>query len=229
MDITLKEAFEGVDKVININTNETCNACHGLGAKSSKDIEICRDCNGSGRVVSQTGFISFQRTCSRCAGSGQQIKTKCSSCYGQGTVQKERKVEVKIPAGLESGSELRLPGQGDGSKDGVNGDLYLSINVLKDKYFERKGSDLYLSTEITVSEAILGTEIEVPTIDGGYAKLKVSAGTQSETLMRLKSKGMKKYRSLIRGNMYIKIIVKIPNKLNKKQKQLILDFQREEK
>lgn len=224
LNISLKEAFTGIDKQLKIKVDVQCEDCNGTGAKDPSDVKTCDMCHGTGKISSQSGFTIFQRACNKCHGTGKIIKHKCKSCHGAGIKQDTKVIDISIPSGIQSGSEIRLSGKGDSSKDGINGDLYILINIEKSDYFKREGEDLYLNAEISVTDAILGTSIEIPTIDGGYIKVPVQAGIQSGELIRLKNKGMKGYRSILRGCMYIKIIIKIPKRINSKQKKLLKEF-----
>lgn len=233
IEITLEEASTGTEKHINIPRHEQCPKCNGTGANSKSDIVTCEECQGTGAVrrSQRTPFGMFQTTttCRKCNGTGQYIKKECTQCKGEGIVTKETKIKVKIPAGVDSGSRLRIQGEGEaGRKGGPAGDLYVLIDVAEHDIFERRDDDIYIEMHISFTDAALGTEIEVPTLDG-KAKLKIPAGTQPETVFKMKGKGMPHLNSYGVGSEEVKIVVEIPTKLSKKQKELLKDFQKEGK
>lgn len=231
LDITLEEAAFGAEKHINIPRNEQCSKCEGSGANSASDIVTCDECQGTGvvRKTQRTPFGMFQTstTCRKCNGGGQYIRKECTTCKGAGIVRKERKIKVKIPEGVETGSRLRMTGEGEaGAKGGPSGDLYIFISVLKHDTFERHGDDIYLEIPLSFADAALGTEIEVPTLEG-KAKLKIPAGTQPETVLRMKGKGIPHLNLYGVGSQNVKVVVQVPKKINKKQKELLKQFQNE--
>ncbi|MBW3015481.1 molecular chaperone DnaJ [Candidatus Woesearchaeota archaeon] len=231
IDITLEEAATGVKKSIIVPRLETCSKCDGSGAKSKSDIKQCPDCNGSGyiRTTRRTPFGVFSSTtgCPKCRGEGKVVKEYCDICDGAGRVRKNKKIEVTIPPGVDTGSKLRIPGEGEsGEKGGPSGDLYIVLHQLEHNIFDRDGDDIYVKVPITFTQAVLGDEIEVPTLDG-KAKLKIPAGTQSATLFRMKNKGLPNLRGYGTGSEYVKVFVEVPKKLTKKQKELITELHKE--
>ncbi|MGM5482157.1 MAG: molecular chaperone DnaJ [Nanobdellota archaeon] len=231
--ITLEEAAEGVKKKIKIPRYEQCENCGGSGAQSSSDIKTCDECNGSGyvRKTQRTPFGMFSTTspCSKCKGEGRVITKPCNACKGNGRVEKTRNIEVDVPAGVESGNNLRINGQGEaGEKGAPPGDLYIHIRVREHDTFERKGNDLYTEVPISFIQAILGDEIEVPTLKG-KAKMTIPAGTQTNKVFKLRGKGIPSLYGSSRGDELVKVIVKIPTKLSKKQKNLLEEFCKESK
>ncbi|GAA0763602.1 molecular chaperone DnaJ [Clostridium sartagoforme] len=228
INLTFEEAVFGVEKEISINRSETCDSCSGSGAKAGTSAKTCPTCNGQGqvRVQRQTPLGSFvsTSTCTTCGGSGKVIEEPCTTCKGKGNVRKNRKINVDIPAGVDTGNVMPLRGQGDhGANNGPAGDLYVRINVAPSKKFTRKGNDIYIDTHISMGKATLGTEITVATVDGDV-KYTIPAGTQSGTLFRLKGKGVPKVNSSGRGDQYVKVIVDIPKSLNEKQKDALKAF-----
>jgi molecular chaperone DnaJ len=228
LNLTFEEAIFGVEKEITINRSENCEDCRGTGAKAGTSPKTCPVCNGSGqvRVQRQTPLGSFvsTSTCDKCGGKGSIVETPCSTCAGRGKVRKSRKINVKIPAGVDTGNVMPLRGQGEhGSNDGPPGDLYIRINVARSSKFDRRGNDIFIDTHISMGKAALGTEITVPTVDGDV-KYTVPAGTQSGTMFRLKGKGVPRVNSSGRGDQYVKVIVDIPKNLTSKQKEALEAF-----
>jgi len=233
IDIELEDAAFGAKKTVIIPRLETCKKCNGSGAESSSDIEDCQECNGTGivRRQSRTPFGIFQTTitCRKCGGSGKHIKKPCKECEGSGRVENEKKLTIEIPSGIDNSNQIRLTGEGEaGYKGGPNGDLYVVVHVNSHKIFEREGNDIYLEMPITFSQAALGAEINVPLLKG-KTKLKIPAGTQTNTIFRLKDKGIPSLHGYGKGSEMIKVIVQVPKRLNKKQKQLLEQFEKEEK
>ncbi len=229
MEITLEQAAEGFSKTVKFTKNSNCDECEGRGGF---DFKTCSTCNGTGRVTrqSRTPFGIFQSTttCPDCNGRGERPGKTCKKCYGEGIIDQEKELEVDIPAGIDEGSQLRIKGEGEAVKGGTPGDLYLFIHIKQHKYFKRKGEDIFLDARISFTEAALGTEIEIPTIEGN-ASLKIPSGTQPGTVMRMKNKGMPRIHSHGRGDQLVKIIVEIPKKLSKKQKSALEEFEKENK
>jgi molecular chaperone DnaJ len=222
MEITLEEAFHGKEEKIKITLNETCDVCKGSGAEAGSSAEGCATCGGAGRVRQQQGFFTIERTCPTCGGQGQIIKNPCKKCGGQGRLRKEKALKVKIPAGVEHGRRIRLGGEGEaGVRGGASGDLYVLLSVRPHKLFKRDGANLYCRVPILVTRAALGGEIEVPTIEGSRAKVKIPPGTQSGQQFRLKGKGMTMLKSEARGDMFVEIFVETPVNLNKKQQDML--------
>ncbi len=225
MDLSLEDAYEGKEAKIKIPVNDECDECDGSGAKQGTSAKHCSSCDGQGRVRQQQGFFTIERTCPTCHGEGSIIKDLCSKCSGSGRVRKSKTLKVNIPAGMESGRRIRLSGEGEaGIRGGERGDLYVMINVKPHKLFQREGANLYCRVPITVTRAALGGEIEVPTIKGTRATMKIPAGTQTSQQFRLRGKGMSILNSSAHGDMYINIFVETPVNLNKKQQELLKDL-----
>ncbi|HHY04995.1 MAG TPA: molecular chaperone DnaJ [Thermoanaerobacterales bacterium] len=228
LEISLEEAAFGTEKDIEISRMENCDKCNGTGAKPGTHPQKCSACNGTGEVknVKKTAFGSFVNvtTCVKCGGKGTIIEEPCPKCFGSGKTRETRKVKVKIPAGVDSGSRLRMSGEGEpGEKGGPPGDLYIIIHVKPHKLFVRQGDDLIYEAPISIVQATLGDEIEIPTLEG-KVKLKIPEGTQPGTRFRLKSKGIPHLRGFGRGDLHVRANVVIPRKLNEKQKQLLKKF-----
>ncbi|MCB1538216.1 MAG: molecular chaperone DnaJ [Rhodospirillales bacterium] len=225
VEITLEDAFKGTEKTIRVPTFAACDTCHGSGAKAGTKPETCPTCKGQGRVRAQQGFFTIERGCPTCGGAGQVIKEKCTACGGAGRVRREKTLKVNIPSGIEHGRRIRLAGEGEaGANGGPAGDLYVLVNIKAHKLFTREGADLHCRVPIAMSIAALGGAIEVPTIEGGRAEVKLPAGTQTGQQFRLKAKGMSMMRSSARGDMYIELFVETPVHLSKKQKELLAEF-----
>ena len=233
LEMPLKDVVHGIGKKIHIPRLEKCTDCKGSGAQKPSDVQKCDRCHGSGQVKHHQrtafGVFSAVTSCGTCKGTGQFIKHLCSLCDGDGRVEKSRTLEVNIPAGIGDGNSLRIESEGEAGEHGApSGDLYLSVHVLKDKKFERDGNDLNLDLEIPFSTAALGGEVEVPTIDG-EATLKIPAGSQSNTVLRMKGKGVPDLHTGIKGSQNVMLNVAVPNRLSRKQKQLLKEFAKEEK
>jgi molecular chaperone DnaJ len=225
MEITLDDAFKGMKKNIKIPTNAKCETCHGSGAAKGTKPETCPTCHGQGKVRARQGFFTIERACSTCHGLGQVIKDPCKTCHGAGRVRKEKTLSVSIPAGIEDGARIRLTGEGEaGLRGGPTGDLYIFLHIKPHKLFQRDGSNIYCQVPIPMTTATLGGEIEVPSIDGHTARVKIPEGTQSGKQFRLKGKGMSMLRSSSRGDMYIQALVETPVSLSKRQKELLEEF-----
>ncbi|QQS41115.1 MAG: molecular chaperone DnaJ [Acidobacteriota bacterium] len=219
--ITLEEAAEGKDAKIEIPRLETCESCSGKGTAEGTDPETCITCSGSGQTRYQQGFFSVMRTCPNCSGKGQIIKDPCTECRGQGRVEKKKTLELKIPAGVDSGSRLRVGGEGEsGVNGGPNGDLYVFISVKAHETFERQGSNLYTSAPISFAQAALGAEIEVKTLDGEET-LKIPAGTQTGTVFRIKGEGMPALGGRGKGDLFVAVTLVTPKSLTKEQRKLL--------
>ncbi len=233
MEIELEDAAFGATKTITVPRLEECDKCKGTGAESPKDIVSCDECNGRG-VTTRTqrtpfGLFSTTTTCRKCRGQGKYIKNKCQECDGKGIVRKTRKIEVKIPAGAAEGTNLRIQGEGEAGESGTAaGDLYIVTYVKPHKLFERQGNDIYVKVPIPFTIATLGGEIEVPTLKG-KATLKIPAGTQSNTVFRMKGLGIPELRSHHVGSQNVEVYITVPEKLTKKQKQLLEEFEKESK
>ena len=224
--VTLEEAFSGVQKTITVPTSVACNECNGTGAQSGAEPTTCPTCSGMGKVRAQQGFFTVERTCPTCGGLGQMIKDPCKVCHGAGRVEKERSLSVNIPAGVETGTRIRLAGEGEaGLRGGPTGDLYIFIEVKEHALFHRDGTNLYCQVPVSMTKAALGGEVEVPTIDGGRSRVKVPAGSQSGRQMRLRGKGMPALRGGGTGDMFIELQVETPVNLNTRQKELLREFE----
>ena len=225
LSISLNEAFSGKKQDIKFSTSEKCDICKGTGSKPGHSPNTCSMCGGQGQVRSSQGFFTVQQTCPQCGGSGEQITHPCTSCGGQGKKQASKRLSVTIPKGVDDGTRIRLAGKGEaGSKGAGSGDLYLFINVYSHDLFKRSDENLYFECPISIADAALGTTIEIPTIDGGKAKIKIPAGTQSGKQLRLKGKGMPYIRGSGYGDLYVQLNTEVPISLNKEQKELLEKF-----
>ena len=223
--ISLEEAFSGLQKSINVPTSVSCGACNGSGAEGGAEPTTCPTCSGMGKVRAQQGFFTVERTCPTCSGLGQTIKNPCNTCRGAGRVEKDRSLSVNIPAGVETGTRIRLAGEGEaGLRGGPSGDLYIFIEVAEHELFERDGPNLFCRVPVSMSTAALGGSIEVPTIDGGRGRVQVPAGSQSGRQMRLRGKGMPPLRGGGSGDMIIELAVETPVNLTSRQKELLKEF-----
>lgn len=225
VQVSLEEAFKGKQESIKITTNVSCDVCHGTGAEKGSKMEMCPTCGGAGRVRTSQSIFTVERTCHTCQGSGRIIKNPCKSCAGTGRKRKQKNLNVNIPAGVENGTRIRLAGEGEaGMRGGTQGDLYIFISVKPHQLFERDGADLHCHVPIKMTTAILGGSVEMPTIDGGRVKVTIPEGTQAGHRFRIKGKGMSVIRSSHRGDMYLHAVIETPTKLNKKQKDLLKEF-----
>ena len=225
LSISLEEAYNGKKQDIKFSTSEKCNTCSGSGSKPGHDAGSCSMCGGRGQIRSSQGFFTVQQTCPQCGGAGEEITHPCSSCRGQGKKQASKRISVTIPKGVDDGTRIRLSGKGEaGSRGAGSGDLYLFINVNSHDLFKRSDENLFFERPISVADAALGTSIEVPTIDGGKAKIKIPAGTQSGKQFRLKGKGMPYMRGSGFGDLYVELNTEVPVNLNNEQKDLLEKF-----
>jgi molecular chaperone DnaJ len=222
--ITLEEASTGAEKTITVPRYEVCATCDGSGARPGSKPVTCAQCQGSGRVVASNGFFRLAQTCPKCGGEGAVIQHPCPDCRGQGRSRVTSKIKVKIPPGVETGSNLRVRGEGEASRGG-KGDLYVIIEVLPHEIFGREGNDLTAEVTIPLTKAILGGDIEVPTLSG-TASMKIPPGTQSGKVFRLKGKGIPDVHDRVAGDELIRVGVEIPARLNTRQRQLIEEFAR---
>jgi molecular chaperone DnaJ len=226
LQISLEEAFRGRTAEIEVPSTIACEACNGSGAEAGHTAETCPTCAGHGKVRATQGFFTIERSCSACRGSGKIIRHPCKTCRGAGVVQKDRVLSVDIPPGVEEGTRIRLSGEGAaGLGGGPNGDLYVFLSVAEHAIFQRDGHSLHCRAPVSFVTASLGGSIEVPTLDGGRAKVAIPEGTQSGRQFRLKGKGMPVLRSAQRGDLYIEVAVETPVKLNKRQKELLREFE----
>ncbi|MEO0400782.1 MAG: molecular chaperone DnaJ [Pseudomonadota bacterium] len=224
--VTLEDAFAGLQKTINVPTSVSCTACDGTGAEGGSEPTTCPTCSGMGKVRAQQGFFTVERTCPTCGGLGQIIQNPCKVCNGAGRVEKDRSLSVNIPAGVETGTRIRLAGEGEaGMRGGPTGDLYIFIDVAQHDLFERDGNNLFCRVPVSMSTAALGGSIEVPTIDGGRGRVQIPSGSQSGRQMRLRSKGMPALRGGSAGDMFIELAVETPVNLTSRQKELLREFE----
>ena len=224
--ISLEDAFTGAQKTINVPTSVQCNSCSGTGAEGGSEPATCPTCSGMGKVRATQGFFTVERTCPTCSGAGQIIKNPCKSCSATFSTEKDRALSVNIPAGVETGTRIRLSGEGEaGLRGGTSGDLYIFIEVAPHEIFQREGNNLFCRVPVSVAAAALGGDIEVPTIDGGRSRVKVPAGSQSGRQMRLRAKGMPAVRSNQVGDMFIELAVETPVNLTIRQKELLREFE----
>ena len=224
--ISLEEAFSGLQKSINVPTSVPCDSCEGSGAEGGAEPTTCPTCSGMGKVRAQQGFFTVERTCPTCSGMGQTIKNPCKTCRGAGRVEKERSLSVNIPAGVETGTRIRLAGEGEaGMRGGPSGDLYIFIEVQEHELFDRDGPNLFCRVPVSMSTAALSGTIEVPTIDGGRGRVSIPSGSQSGRQMRLRGKGMPALRGKGVGDMIIELAVETPVNLTSKQKELLREFE----
>jgi len=223
LEISLEEAFRGVTEKISFSIPCACEGCKGTGAQNGEKPTDCPTCKGSGKIRAQQGFFVVERACTSCAGVGQIIKNPCKICHGQGRVNKDKTLAVKIPAGVEEGNRIRLTGEGEaGARGGPAGDLYVYISIRKHQFFNRKGDDVHFEIPLKFTTAALGGAIEIPTIDGAKASLKIPEGSQNGDQFRLKSKGMSVINSGgRRGDMYVKINIETPVKLSSEERELL--------
>ncbi len=223
--VALEDAYRGMQKTINVPTSVACSSCNGTGAESGAEPQTCPTCSGMGKVRAQQGFFTVERTCPTCSGMGQIVKNPCKVCGGAGRVEKDRSLSVNIPKGVETGTRIRLAGEGEaGLRGGPAGDLYIFIDVAEHNLFQRDGENLFCNVPVSMTDAALGGDIEVPTIDGGRSRVKVPAGSQSGRQMRLRGKGMPMLRGSGYGDMFIELSVETPVNLTTRQKELLREF-----
>jgi molecular chaperone DnaJ len=228
LEIPIEEAFKGKQTTVRVNTFAQCEPCHGKGAEPGSSPATCRTCQGHGRVRAQQGFFTIERTCPTCQGAGTVIEKPCRSCGGQGRVRREKTLSVNIPPGVEDGTRIRLSGEGEvGLYGAPAGDLYIFISIAQHAIFQRDGANIYCRVPIPFTTAALGGAIEVPTVEGSRTRVTVPAGTQSGHRFRLKGKGMTVLRSPLRGDMYVHAVVETPVNLNKRQQELLREFEKE--
>ncbi len=225
--VTLEDAYSGVQKAINVPSSTACEVCRGTGAEGGAEPVTCPTCSGMGKVRAQQGFFTVERTCPTCSGMGQIVKNPCRNCGGAGRIEKERALSVNIPAGVETGTRIRLAGEGEaGLRGGPSGDLYIFIEVREHAIFQRDGQTLYCRVPVSIATAALGGEVEVPTIDGGKSRVKVPPGSQTGKQMRLRAKGMPALRGGGQGDMLIEMAVETPVNLTQRQKDLLREFEK---
>ena len=230
MEISLEDAFEGMQSDIRVPTSVVCGSCKGTGGEGGAAPVACGTCQGAGRVRSQSGFFTVERTCPSCGGTGQTIKDPCRTCHGSGREQKEKTLNVNIPAGVEDGTRIRLAGEGEaGLRGAPAGDLYIFLSIRPHRFFKRDGADIHVRVPVPMSTAALGGQIEVPTVEGKLVRVTIPEGTPTGHQLRLRGKGMKVLRSESRGDMFVQIFVETPVNLTKKQKDLLKEFNGDEK
>ena len=228
MSISLQDAFAGKKTQIRIPSYVGCDLCNNTGSADKSGPSTCSSCNGHGKVRSTSGFFSIERPCPSCGGEGSSIKNPCLKCSGTGQIKKQKTISVNIPKGVDNGTRIRISGEGEpGQRGASSGDLYIFTNVKKDRLFQREEENILCQIPISITTAILGGEIEVPTIEGKKARLTIPVGTQSDTQFRLRGKGMSILRQSRRGDMYVEISVEIPVNLTTKQKAILQDFEKE--
>jgi molecular chaperone DnaJ len=224
LDLTLMEAAFGTEKDIEIPKWENCGECNGSGSAPGKGPTTCSHCKGKGQIRFQQGFFSISKTCQQCGGTGQIITDPCKACNGQGKVKKLKSIHVKVPAGVDIGARLRVSGEGDmGYHGGPPGDLYIILNVEEHSFFKREGDNVYCDVPLSFPQAALGTEIEVPTLDG-VSKLKIPSGTPSGRIFLLKGKGIQRLGRHGKGDQIVRVYIDVPKKLTQKQKELLEEF-----
>ena len=224
MEITLEEAATGKDSQIRIPSWDSCDTCHGTGAKPGTSVNTCQTCQGSGSVQMRQGFFSVQQTCPHCRGTGKVIPDPCTNCHGQGKIKRNKTLEVKIPSGIDDGMRIRSSGNGEpGQNGGPNGDLFIEIRIKKHAIFERDGDDLHCQVPVQVTTAALGGEINVPTLTG-KATIEIPDGTQHGKIFRLRGRGIKGVRSAVAGDLYCHVNVETPVKLTEHQRKLLKEL-----
>ena len=226
--LELEEAFTGVRKRITVPGSISCESCNGMGTEGGSAPSTCPTCSGAGKVRAQQGFFTMERTCPTCSGAGQVIRNPCPHCAGAGRVRKDQSLDVDIPKGVETGSRIRLSARGEaGLRGGQNGDLYIFVNVRNHEAFERSGDDIHHVARVSMPQAALGCDIQIPTIDGGVSKVRIPAGSQPGKRLRLSRKGMPSLRdrNSTRGDMYVTLSVETPTDLSAEQKKLLERFE----
>ncbi len=228
--ITLEEAFHGKDIELNLRTHVKCEDCKGTGSEGGTQPKVCPSCRGTGKMRFSQGFFMVERTCSACNGTGHIIENSCKKCHGAGRINQSRTIKVSIPAGINDNAKIRLAGEGEaGIRGGRAGDLYIFVTIRLHKLFSREGNSIHCEVPISFVTAALGGEIEIPTIDGKKAVVKISEGTQSGQILKLRGKGMSIVRSSLRGDMLIHALVETPTNLSDHQKELLREFDKEQK
>jgi len=221
MSLTFEEASAGVTTKIKLPRQEYCEACNGTGAKKGTGVQACQTCAGRGQLAYQQGFFTITRTCPACQGAGQIVKERCPECRGQGRLEREKTIELRIPPGVDTGTRLRVAGEGEpGPNGGPPGDLYVVLEVKEHPFFERRGADLYCTIPLSIAQATLGTELQVPGLNG-EEKLKIPEGTQSGAVFRIKGRGLADPRGGGKGDLYYHVLVMTPTKLTREQRKLM--------
>jgi molecular chaperone DnaJ len=229
VEIDLTDAFAGTKVNLRVPTRVTCEACNGTGSEDkTRAADTCPTCHGAGKIRNQQGFFLIERTCPTCGGQGRVIRSPCRTCHGTGTVQRERSLQVAIPAGVEDGTRIRLAGEGEAGGQGApNGDLYVHVAIRPHGFFQRDGANILMRVPLRMTQAALGGDVEVPVIDGSRAKVKIPPGTQTGDQFRLRGKGFSVLRSAARGDMYIQVSVETPQNLTRRQRELMEEFETE--
>jgi len=221
MTLTFEEAASGVATKIKLPKQELCASCHGTGAKAGTGASACQTCGGRGQLAYQQGFFTITRTCPACQGAGQIIKERCPDCRGQGRIERDKTIDLRIPAGVDTGTRLRVPGEGEaGANGGPSGDLYVVLDVKEHPFFERRGADLYCTIPVSIAQAALGTDLPVPGLNG-EERLKIPEGTQSGAVFRIKGHGLPDPRGGGKGDLYYHVRVLTPSKLTREQRKLM--------
>ena len=227
LTITLEEAFAGKRAQIRVPTTVACEGCGGSGSEAGSEPTVCPGCRGSGRMRTQQGFFTVERTCLTCQGTGRVIKNPCRTCGGNGVQQREKTLAVNVPAGVEDGTRIRLSGEGEAAvRGGQPGDLYIFVTVAPHRMFRREGPNIFCRVPIPMTTAALGGQVEVPTIEGKRLRIAVPTGTQAGKQIRLKSKGMTELHGQARGDMFVEIMVETPVNLTKRQQELLREFEK---
>ena len=227
LTVEFEEAVFGFSPKIKVKKAEVCPGCSGTGADPAHGIETCSTCSGQGQIRFQQGFFTVSRACGTCQGKGSVIKSPCKTCRGTGRIQKEKVLEIRIPAGVETGNKLRITGEGEpGSSGGPSGDLYVFISVKEHPFFKRKGEHIHCKISVTITQAALGSLVKVPTLQG-EEKLRIPEGTQSGTVFRFRGRGAAALHGRGKGDQYIKVIVNTPARLTEKQRNLLEELNRE--
>jgi molecular chaperone DnaJ len=229
VEIGLEEAYSGTKKTVRVPSSVSCEACSGSGAEAgSAAAQTCPTCQGAGKVRAQQGFFLIERTCPTCSGAGRIIKNPCKVCQGAGRVQRDRTLNVSIPAGVEDGTRIRLAGEGEaGLRAAPAGDLYVDISIKAHPIFQRDGANIFVRVPLRMTQAALGGQVEVPSIDGGRSRVTIPAGTQAGDQFRLRGKGFSVLRSTVRGDMFVQVSVETPQNLTPKQRELLEQFETE--
>ena len=224
-EITLENAYKGLNRNIKFRTAVKCDECDGKGTKAKTGTTTCNTCHGSGKVRYQQGFFMIEKVCTSCSGSGVMIKDPCKTCKGEGRYEKEKNLSIHIPKGIDNGAKIRVSGEGEaGVRDAASGDLYIHISVKPHEFYQRDNANLHCSVPIKMTTAVLGGYIEIPTIDGNIAKINVPSGTQFGTKLRMQNKGMPIMNSSRNGDIYVNVNVELPIKVTSKQKELLEEF-----
>ncbi|MBA2124270.1 molecular chaperone DnaJ [bacterium Unc6] len=224
VELNLEDVMTGAEKTISLSRMEFCNECQGRGARTESDFSVCPRCKGAGQTRFVQGFFALSQTCDRCSGQGKIIKRPCSHCKGKGRVSVERRITIKIPAGVDDGTSLRVGGEGEVSQSGRRGDLYVIIKINKHPVFEKEGSNIICNVPVNVIQAALGANIDIPTLEGKTVSLSISPGTQDGQILRIKKGGLPDLNLRSRADMFVRIIVETPVHLTSEQKRILEEF-----